>query len=523
LFDVEADDRRMRRRLVFASMAVVSIALWTAVPAGAAVADPGLVRVSGSSPFAGCRVPLVGGVLYRQAEVEPNVSANPARPNNLIGVWQQDRFSNGGALGLVAGYSTDTGKTWAEAPLPFSRCVPGGLPYDRASDPVVSIGPDGRAYAVSLSFTPNDLAPNFTTADAIAAATSTDGGRTWQRVRVLDQDTNGDVQGFLDKEWVVADPARPGVAYATWDHFTPNPDGSFHVPARFSRTADGGQTWSAPVTIAAIPTDEAATIDTPIVDPRTGTVYVFFNWSTPNKPDRLAFVKSTNRGLTWSAPQAITTVGTVGVTDPNNGKPLRTGDSLFSATINPLTGRLYLAWQSARFSSGQYDESLLITSGNAGRTWTSPKVVSTRYGGPAFLPTIAVNTAGQVGLTWYDFRHDDPATPPLTTDVWFRTVNATGTQLSDEQHLSGPFNFAAAPDAGGRFVGDYEGLTAVGSRFHPFFAITNCQLSCPANRTDIYTAAVTPTATTRPSTDTVTPGQRPGTAGVVPRHLASIR
>jgi hypothetical protein len=90
----------------------------------------------------------------------------------------------------------------------------------------------------------------------------------------------------------------------------------------------------------------------------------------------------------------------VGVTDPNNGKPLRTGGSLFSAAINPLTGRHYLAWQSARFSSGQYDESLLITSGNAGSTWTSPKVVSTRYGGSAFLPTIAVNAAGLVGLTW---------------------------------------------------------------------------------------------------------------------------
>jgi hypothetical protein len=79
------------------------------------------------------------------------------------------------------------------------------------------------------------------------------------------------------------------------------------------------------------------------------------------------------------------------------------------------------------------------------------------------------------------------------------------------------------PTPGGRFLGDYNGLTAVGSRFHPFFATTNCQLSCPANRTDIYTAAVTPTATTRPSSDTVTPGQRSGTAGVVPRRLASIR
>jgi hypothetical protein len=311
----------MRRTFGYAWIAVLAMFLGTAAPAAASVARP--TRVSGPSPFAGCQVPLVGGVLYRQAEVEPQVAANPARPNNLIGVWQQDRFSNGGALGLVAGYSTNAGRSWAQVSLPFSQCVRGGLRYERASDPAVSIGPDGRAYAVSLSFTPNNVSPNFTTADAIGAATSTNGGRTWQRLRVLDQDTNGDVQGSLDKEWVIADPARPGVAYATWDHFTPNPDGSFHVPARFSRTIDGGQTWSPPVTIAGIPTDQAATIDTPVVDPRTGAVYVFFNWSTPGNPDRLAFVKSTNRGLTWSGPRAITPVGTVGVVDPNNGQPLR--------------------------------------------------------------------------------------------------------------------------------------------------------------------------------------------------------
>jgi hypothetical protein len=454
----------------------------------------------------------VDGVLYPQAEVEPNVAANPARPGNLVGVWQQDRFSNGGARALVAGYSSDAGKTWGEVALPFSRCVRGGLPYDRASDPVVSVGPDGRAYAVSLSFTPNNVAPNFTTNDAIASATSTDGGRSWHRVRTLDRDTNGDVQGSLDKEWVVADPTHPGVAYTTWDHFTPNPDGSFHVPARFSRTTDGGQTWSAPQTIAGVPTDEAATIDTPVVDPRTGAVYVFFNWSTTGNPDQLAFVKSANRGLTWTRPQAITPVGSVGVTDPNSGAFLRTGDSLFSAAVNPTTGRLYLAWQSGALSSGHFDESLLISSGNGGRTWTSPTVVSTRYGGPAFLPTIAVNSDGLVGLTWYDFRHDNPATPTLTTDVWFRTVNATGTQVGDEQHVSGPFNYNAAPDAGGRFLGDYEGMTTIGSRFHPFFAIANCLLSCPANPTDIYTTSISPTERTRPSNGATTAASQPRTA-----------
>jgi BNR repeat-like domain len=499
----------MRRPTVFASIALVSLTVSTAVSASAATPVQPLVRVSGPSPLAVCQVPRLGGKLYREAEVEPHIAANPARPGNLIGVWQQDRFSNGGALGLAAGYSADAGKTWGEVALPFSRCAPDGLAYDRASDPVASIGPDGRAYAVALSFTPNNLAPNFTAADAIASATSTDGGRSWQRVRILDQDTNGDVQGSLDKEWVVADPTHPGIAYATWDHFTPNPDGSFHVPARFSRTTDGGRTWSAPLTIAGLPTDEAAAIDTPVVDPLTGAVYVFFNWSTPGTPDWLAFVKSADHGRTWSSPQRIAPVGTVTVTDPKTGEYLRTGDSLFSVAIDPRTGRLYLAWQSASLSAGQYDESLLVTSGNAGRTWTSPTVVSTRYGGQAFLPTIAVNTAGQVGLTWYDFRHDDPATPALTTDVWFRTVSGTGAQVSQEQHLSGPFNFRAAPDAGGRFVGDYQGMTSIGSRFYPFFAITNCLVSCPANRTDVVSTAVTPSAPTRPSGDALVEAPRP--------------
>src|SRR6266550_9170034 len=225
----------MRRFLLLACAVVVSVALLPAVQSAADVSA--IVRVSGGSPYAGCEVPLVGGTLYREAEVEPSVSADPAWPGNVVGVWQQDRFSNGGALGLVAGYSRDAGRTWGEVPLPFSRCAPGGLSYDRASDPVVSIGPDGHAYAVSLSFTPNQVPPSFTTADAIASATSTDGGRSCQRVRILDQDTNGDVQGFLDKEWVVADPARPGTAYASWDHFTPLPGGGFHVPARLSRTS----------------------------------------------------------------------------------------------------------------------------------------------------------------------------------------------------------------------------------------------------------------------------------------------
>src|SRR5438309_161589 len=86
----------------------------------------------------------------------PFVAVNPTNPNNVIGAFQQDRWSNGGAHGLLTAYSNDGGTTWANSYPHFSNCAGGtstnGGDYARSSDPWVSIGPDGRAYQVSLSF-----------------------------------------------------------------------------------------------------------------------------------------------------------------------------------------------------------------------------------------------------------------------------------------------------------------------------------------------------------------------------------
>jgi hypothetical protein len=101
-------------------------------------------------------------------------------------------------------------------------------------------------------------------------------------------------------------------------------------------------------------------------------------------------------------------------------------------------------------------------------------------------------------------------------------VSATGSRISDEQHLSGPFNFVAAPDAGGRFVGDYQGMTSIGARFHPFFAITNCLLTCPANRTDIFSLPVTPSAELKPSSQALVAAPR-STARLAPPAPPTLR
>jgi hypothetical protein len=77
---------------VFLTLAVsVSVCVVTAGASAGTFTVAPLTVVSGVSPFAGCTVGVApGSVLYPNAEEEPWADANPANPNNLIAVWQQD-------------------------------------------------------------------------------------------------------------------------------------------------------------------------------------------------------------------------------------------------------------------------------------------------------------------------------------------------------------------------------------------------------------------------------------------------
>src|SRR5256885_16990900 len=136
---------------------LVATALAFAVLRVSGAAAAGLTVVSGPSPYAGCSDANQPGTNYPNAEVEPQVAVNPATVGtshvNVVGVWQQDRWSNGGAHGLVAGFSSNGGATWGETPLQISGCATNpnldpftGTPINQATDPSVSIGHDRTAY-----------------------------------------------------------------------------------------------------------------------------------------------------------------------------------------------------------------------------------------------------------------------------------------------------------------------------------------------------------------------------------------
>lgn len=459
-----------------------------------------LTTVTGPSPEGSCAIGGGPGALnYTNAEVEPWIAVNPTNSKNLIGAWQQDRWSDGGSHALVAGYSTNGGKGWNEVPLPFSQCVAGGLPYERTSDPWVSIGPDGTAYTISISFNESN------NDNAVGVATSSDGGKSWKNLKTLIAD-NGTYQFFSDKESVTADPVKAGTAYAVWDRLvspTNNPyvaalAFAYTGPTLFSKTTDGGKTWSTPKIIVSTAQNNQTIGNQIVVDPRTGTLYNFFDYivSTGSNASgshgyNVAFVKSTDGGASWSAVQIISPLLTVGVTDPNTGEDVRTGDIIPEPAIDPATGKLYVVWQDSRFNGGQYDEVALSSSNDGGTHWTQPAQVNNPKGRAAFTPSISVNSDGVVGVTYYDLRTLTTETATLPTSYWFTSSSNSGASFGGEQSLlSSPFDMRSAPNAGGYFTGDYEGLAAIGTTFQAFFVAANSGNT--NNPTDVFFTSVTP-------------------------------
>ncbi|MCW3066492.1 MAG: exo-alpha-sialidase [Solirubrobacterales bacterium] len=495
------------RALTMAGAAAAALAAGSTASAGAA-AGP-LSLASGPSPFAACTTGLdpgaPAGTNYVNAETEPFVAVNPTNTSNLIGAFQQDRWSNGGSRGLTTAVSSDGGGTWTEPAAPhFSKCAGGtaanGGDYDRSSDPWVSIGPDGRAYQVSLSVNAAQ------TISAILTSTSTDGGLTWSEPATVQRDDSPTHFVFNDKESLTADPHTAGTAYVVWDRSrfpsdSANPNAGHSVAFRgdpmFSKTTDGGHTWSTPTRITPN-NNNMFTIGNQIAVLPDGTLVDVFHFGKGSGQDApnasfTGVARSSNGGATWSKPITISNNPVVQDRDPDNGVPLRTGadigGGLPDIAVNPTSGTLYVVWEDSRFS-GTHDDIALSKSTDGGRTWSTPvKVNQSPPGVFAFTPVVDVLPDGTVAVAYYDIRNNTPA-PGLDTDYFAVVSHDGGGTWTESRITPASFDDTTAPIARGYFLGDYQGLTNDGSAFKSFFVQTNSDDT--SNRTDVLASTLTP-------------------------------
>jgi len=503
----------MRSRTGIASFALaVALSLVTAAPstAGAFTVSP-LTVLSGPSPFADCSIAGQTGTNFLNSEVEPWVEVNPTNPNNVIAVWQQDRWSNGGARGLVTAVTHDGGATWSTTFAHFSTCSGGtaanGGNYERASDPWVSFGPNGDAYQISLSVNLfNDPAT------AILVSKSIDGGDTWSEPVTVARDPSG-VAPFLfhDKESITADPTDSNFVYAIWDrsrfpsdrpNFNAQHAFSFRGDIMFARTTNGGASWE-PARAIFEPMKNQFTIGNQIVVQPDGDLFDFFTLfqgSGNNPPGAsLAYITSTDHGATWSDPVVIRKIRFIGAFDPDTGLPIRAEGFVPEVAVDPANANLYVTWQDTRFAG--VDQIAFTRSTDDGVSWSDPIRVSQTppnadvANEQAWVPAVDVADDGTIAVTYYDFRNNDPA-PGVPTDQWMVHCHSACTDAGswgNEVRLTdASFDIEQAPFArgpNGFFLGEYEGLSSAGDVFWPLFAIVNNGNT--ANRTDIVVRTAT--------------------------------
>jgi hypothetical protein len=425
---------------------------------------------------------------YKDTEVEPLVAVNPdpARPNNVIGVYQEDRWSDGGAHGLLAATSFDGGASypdhsWAE----FSACSiddPADTPAEhlpRATDPWVSFDSAGRAYQVGLSIVDGSL----TGENALSTSVSDDGGLTWTAPSEISRANDPTGIVFFDKQSITADPYHPNRAWVTWIQGNlPGENISFNKLVHafsyrgtpmISRTTDGGDTWSAPAKMTNA--NEYAQGNQIVVEPN-GTLVdiqaVLFKGSgiQPNSNGvYMAVMRSKDGGKTWAAPSKIAKLGTVN--ESADGKPLRVGDYLPDIAVDRDSGALYATW--ADGLGGPTNKIVLSRSTDGGQHWSTPTIVSHHDSAQSFNHAVEVANDGELAVLYYDDAANNDATPGIPTDVYLRHSGDGGRTWRDPQKLAS-FDFANAPIARGYFVGDYQGLAAIGAKdLLAFFGVTD--------------------------------------------------
>jgi BNR repeat-like domain len=433
-----------------------------------------LQAISGPSPFAAAGCP---GAFHDEAKitglvVEPMIAVNPANPRNIIATWKQDVSPEFNARDDLIASTLNGGKTWRRTTIPsLTRCT--GGTSDTASDPWVSAAGDGTVYFGGQAGLMSTDPPSI----AIVASRSKDGGRHWAAPATVAPRRGGN-----ETPAVTGSPTLRRHAYMVWANFFKIIPALGTYTVEFSRTTDGGRTWS-PSVLISDPGPFAIDLAPRIRVLPNGTLLAIFaraDFLTGLAELRVA--RSLDEGRTW-LPAVVAGVIPLPaeVHDPETGEQLPQPG--FPTSAVAPDGTVYIAFEnSSTPDSGAIG---LIRSRDGGLSWTRATLPG--VSAFAFEPAIAVDGHGTVGVIWYDLRNDRPGDAATTADLWFAHSNDRGVSWR-QIHVAGPTDLrTAAPPAQNR-VGEYQGLAGLPRGFAAAFTLARPQAK--NGPTDIFFARI---------------------------------
>lgn len=386
---------------------------------------------------------------------EVHIAVNPNNPNILLG--GSNAANNSSTVTYVnQGYyvTTNGGQTWyGSDSLPH---IPSG--YYR-SDPVVAFDHLGNMYFNTLEY-------SSTEGDAVTLK-STNNGLTWSTPVAVPNPGPDE-----DKNWIAIDvnPSSPyyGYIYTAYTEFgSTDPN---YRKLEFSRSTDGGATFSPPVNMSGISGYLHQGVNL-AVGTNGDVVAAFTHYPTSTlTTSHVTFAKSTDGGQTWTQTFVVQNINDIRGNLTKGGNSIRVNSFPYIAVDHsngPRRGWIYITY-AARPATGQPPDVYLVKSTDFGNTWSAPaKVNSESANKDQWFPAIAVDPAdGSVNICYYDSRNfpNNDSTEVYLSRSLDGGVTWEDIKVSDIAHLP-----SAIAGLSTGYQGDYIGIAAKNSVVWPFW------------------------------------------------------
>jgi hypothetical protein len=364
---------------------------------------------------------------------EPSICINPSNPKNIAAGAILDSYY----------WSEDGGNTWQSGKLASD--------YGVFGDPVLIADPKGAFYYAHLSDPEGKQWGSEKLLDRIVIQKSIDGGKTYDRGAFCGENPPKD----QDKHWLGIDPVS-GAIYCTWtefDQYESKDLANDHSRILFSKSTDGGKTWSPSLKINEADgdcSDDDFTTEgaVPVAGPN-GEIYVAWAWNSA-----IWFDRSVDGGKTWLSNDIKVSdqpggwAFNVQGISRSNGLPVTDCDR----SNSPYRGTIYINWSDQR--NGEEDTDIwLAKSTDSGTTWSKPvRVNNDKKGHDQFFTCMTIDqTTGYLYCVFYDRRDFTDK----RTDVWLAVSKDGGATFSNIKISEKPFDPSKWV-----FFGDYNHISA---------------------------------------------------------------
>ncbi len=425
--------------------------------------------------------------VFENAIFNPMVVANRKHPHNFLIVCNQGY--NLSYLVNLALFSRDQGTTWNQSDLITSRiqgATLAGAPNDFVS-PTAPYAASQRLGNFHLGYAARQLinpdgSSNF--ANALNYTKSTNRGISWNALASIQNNLYPAQVAFVDRPTITVNPYNPTTLYAVWGNLLQLLDPAAAQTLELQISPDGGNTWSAPTTVATLDSGVYGFNAILHILPNKRPVIIY----QANSPDgTFNIIALTSKDFVYWHQHIAYKNGIIAVVTDPNAPNLTYSTYMFGADskVHPKTGELYITWADGKANPAWSPQSpmsgvFISRSKDGGISWSSPIVANPKTVGiQTFSPSIAITENCVVGVCFYDFRRyqdEGSFTASLKTNLWLTLFDHSIEKFLGEVRLT-PESFDARkftffPNQG-FLISDVGTIDAIHNEFLIAYPTTN--------------------------------------------------